>query len=288
MLRALVKPSAVAFLCILISGAAFAQKDKDDKKLPKLSADEIVAKHVGSIGPKDKIAAVRTRILTGVGTLTSKIDYAGKMGGPAQFASSGDKLVLAVVFNANDYPFEKVGYDGKDLSTGNFPGGVSPLANFLKSNKFIVKRGLFGGALSTAWPLLDGSKDVRLESAGAVKIGDQTPYKLKLTTSGSGDMSISLYFEPDTFRHVRTEYYYRTGELMSPNPNRPVMLGSGPQDYMVTEEFSNFGQVEGLTLPLTYVIRYETKGGSKSLIWTINFDKAFVNQDLEDTVFRVS
>jgi hypothetical protein len=271
-----------------MSVAVSAQKDKDDKKLPKLSADEIIAKHIESIGPKNKIGTVRTRILTGIGTLTSKINYAGKLGGPAQFASSADKLVLGIVFNSNEYPFEKIGFDGKDLTTGKFSSGVSPLSEFLRSNKFIVKRGLFGGALSTAWPFINGSKDVRLESAGAVKVDDQMLYRLKLTTSGSGDMSISLYFEPETFRHVRTEYYYRTSQIMSPNPNRPTVPGSEPTDYMVTEEFSNFGQVEGLTLPLTYIIRYETKGGSKSLIWTINFDKAYVNQDLEDSVFRVS
>src|SRR5262245_841249 len=85
----------------------------DPKNLPKLTADEIIAKHIASIGKSESIAAIKSRILVGVGEFTSRTQ-AGKVGGPAQFASDGPKFVLALVFNANNYPYEKLGYDGKD------------------------------------------------------------------------------------------------------------------------------------------------------------------------------
>jgi len=132
------------------------------KGLPKLTADEIVSRHLSSIGKPESIAAVKSRIMTGTGTFTSKIQP-GKVGGPVQFASDGDMVLLAMVFNANNYPFEKFAYDGKDLMTATLPsGGLSPLGTFLKSNKLVVKRGLFGGVLREGWPLLKPDKDVKL------------------------------------------------------------------------------------------------------------------------------
>src|SRR5262245_60529373 len=85
----------------------------DSKNLPKLTAEEIIAKHVASIGKAESIAAIKSRILVGVGVFTTK-QGAGKIGGPAQFATDGQRMVLAVVLNSNDYPFEKMAYDGKD------------------------------------------------------------------------------------------------------------------------------------------------------------------------------
>jgi len=270
----------------LFSVSAFSQK-AEDKSYPKLTADEIVSRHLASIGKPEAIAAVKSRIMTGTGTFASKIQP-GKVGGPAQFASDGDMVLLAMVFNANNYPYERFAFDGKDLTTAALPGGgLSPLGTFLKSNKLVVKRGLFGGVLREAWPLLKADKDVKLESAGIAKFGDRSLYKLKYSTSGIGEMSVTLYFDPETFRHVRTEYFYRTGQVTSPNPNRVQPEGTVPSSYTVTEEFSDFAKVDDLVLPLTYVVEYESDAG-KALIWTINFTQAVNDQSLDASAFKVS
>jgi hypothetical protein len=271
-----------------IVAAHVAAQNSEPNKLPKMSAEEIISKHLASIGDQSTLASVKSRIMVGVGVFTAKT-RAGRIGGPAQLASTGDKFLLAVMLNSNDYPYEKVGFDGKDVTTGILPdGGLSPLAEFLKSNKLIVRRGLLGGVLSQGWPLLSERREVKLESAGTAKIGDRTLYKLKLTASGMGEMTVALYFEPGTFRHVRTEYSYRTGQLTSPNPNRPNQLGgTSPGYYLLTEDFSNFSKVDNLVLPLSYVLEYTTDAG-KTLTWQINFSQAYNNQPLEASVFRVS
>jgi len=276
--------SAIAAIFVL-SLTALGQKNSTD--LPKLSADEIIGKHVASLG-SFKPGSLTSRVLVGTGEFSSKVQ-GEKVGGPVQFASAGSKLLLALVFNANNYPYDKIGFDGKDLSFGVLPGGgYSPLDNFLKSNKAVVRRGLFGGVLTQAWPLLTNDKDVKFEAAGTTKIDNRPVYKLKASFSGIGEMSVLLYFESETFRHIRTEYFYRTGQLTSPNPNRPAQIGGAAvESYTLTEDFSNFSKAEDFILPMTYSITYETQAG-KAVNWKINFTEVYNNQAIDDSAFRIS
>ena len=281
------KSITFSLILLVFCLATFAQKSSD-KDFPKLTADEIVSKHLDSIGKQESILAAKPLILAGTGTFSTKMQP-GSIGGPAQFASVGDMMLFAMVLNANNYPFEKFAYDGKAFSTAVLPSGNSSgLSNFLKNNNVIVKRGLFGGVLRKNWPLLSRDKDVKIESAGIAKLGDRRLYKLKLTTSGIGEMTISIFFDPEDFHHVRTEYFYRTGQLTSPNPNRPGQLGGvAPSTYSLTEEFSNFGKVDDLVLPLTYVVEYESNTG-KAVTWSLTFSQAFNDQTLDASAFKVS
>jgi len=266
---------------------AFAQDNKDSKNLPKLTADQIIAKHLASVGDAAAISAVKSRILVGVGEFTARAQ-GGKVGGPAQLASDGNKFLLALIFNANNYPYEKIGYDGKDLTTSILPSGAfSPLSNFLKSNKFVLRYGLFGGVLSENWPLFRTDKDLKFEAAGVSKLGDRSVYKIKVSGSGTGDAVISLFFDVENFHHVRTEYFYRVSQVTSPNPNSPTIGGTAPSDYTLTEDFSNFTKVESLVLPLTYVVEYTSSAG-RPFTWTANFTQAYNNQPLEASSFKVS
>lgn len=274
-----------AFIAIFNLPGIYGQKNTTD--LPKLSAEEIINKHVASLGP-GKPEALTSRVLVGTGEFSSKV-RPEKVGGPVQFASSGNKLLLALIFNANNYPYDKIGFDGKDLFVATLPGGgYSPLDTFLKSNKIIVRRGFFGGVLSQSWPLLTRDKEVKFEAAGTSKVDNKSSYKLKVTFSGIGDVSIVLYFEQETFRHLRSEYFYRTGQLTTPNPNRPGQIGgTTPESYTLTENFSNFTKVDDFVLPMSYSLVYESQAG-KALNWTINFTQVYNNQTIDDAVFRIS
>jgi len=138
---------ALAFIFVVAATSISVLAQKDVQSIPKLSADEIISKHVASLG-ENKANAQSPRVMVGTGEFSSKV-RAEKVGGPVQFASSGNKLLLALVFNANNYPYDKIGFDGKELFLATLPGGgYSPLDNFLKNNKVIVRRGLFGGILS--------------------------------------------------------------------------------------------------------------------------------------------
>ena len=111
-----------------------------------------------------------------------------------------------------------------------------------------MKYGFFGGALSTAWALLDvKTRKIKLDSASMAKIDGKQVYKVKY--SPSDGLRIAMYFEPETFRHVMTEYEYTMqAGLISRDPT--AKSGSKESNYKLMEEFADFKAAGKLTLPL--------------------------------------
>ena len=70
-------------LLIIFSLAVSAQ---NDKKPEKLSANEIVARHIASLGDKAALASATTRVMTGRGSITSKIGTSIVLEGPEKMA----------------------------------------------------------------------------------------------------------------------------------------------------------------------------------------------------------
>jgi len=186
----------------------------------KLKTEEIIAKHLEAIGGTETLQSVTTRLITGTAVATFKEPGTGQVGGRVVLASEGPKNMIAMVFdNATNYPHEKVGFDGKDVSTSYAsPGARSTLGDFLWTYKTIVKQGVFGGALSQAWPLLDLAKTkVRVESGGTKKVDDRLMYQLKFYPSGT-DVRVTIFLDAETFQHVRTEYYRTVVAQMGRTP----------------------------------------------------------------------
>lgn len=273
---------AVFIAAMLLCVTAFAQKEK-------LSVEDLVKRHQASIGTLEAIAAAKSRVLVGRGMLTSKLGYNGRLVGPAQFASDGDKLLLAVVFNNNDYRYEKLAFDGRDISFGRPDGNLTKLGEYVKSQPAIVKQGLFGGVLSASWPLLPGNqKKTKIEFAGSESIGGQDLYKVRVRPSG-GDARVSIYFEPDTFHHVLTVYQY-TIEPHLISSDSTANARAKASYFTLSEKFSNFKKVGDLVIPLGYEIDLsnQLQDSTEQLTWTIAFTQAFYNEPLEAAVFKVS
>jgi hypothetical protein len=270
------------FVLLLAFSTGFAQKDK-------MTLGDLVDRHAASIGSPEAIAAAKTRILVGKASLTSKLGYNGRLVGPAQFASEGDKLLLAIIFNSNEYPYEKLAYDGRDMSFGRPNGKLTRLSDFVKAQTAIVKQGLFGGVLSANWPFAGTGKKVKAEFAGTENIGGKDLYKLKVRPAGGGDVTAALYFEPDTFHHVMTVYQY-TIEPHMISSDSTANASAKASYYTLTEKFSNFKKVGDLVLPLGYVMdmAIQLPDSTEQITWTVAFEQAFYNEPLETSVFKVS
>ena len=149
----------------------------------------------------------------------------------------------------------------------------SDLSNFVTSYDEIIKDGLIGGTLTTAWALLDfAGRRPRLEYNGLKKRGAKEYHELRYLArkrGGDGRMRVLMYFEPQTFRHVQTEYY------------RAVFP---TQSNTLTEEFSDFVVVDGLTLPRTYKWRF-TLGNSVMCDRSVTFERTQHNQQLDPKTF---
>jgi hypothetical protein len=261
-----------------------------------MKPEEVVAKHLAAIGKAEDLAAAKTRIMIGQDTARLKLSSTVReVTGPAQFASDGDKVLLAMVFNSTNYPYEKIAYDGQRLTVAGLPqGGRSPLANFLMSQEVIFKDGLIGGALSSAWSLINFDPEkAKLSYAGTEKVNGAAVHKLKYAPR-KGDLRISLFFDAETFQHVRSEYEYTISARMGARPTTSV---TGPQSdtgsqtmrrYKLTEDFSNFQTTGNLTLPRLYKIQLVVESQAQNLDYTIDFSQFVFDQAINPESFSVS
>lgn len=256
----------------------------------KLKPEEVLAKHLAAIGPADALATVKSLVAIGNVKAVTRTNAVKELTGVSQLASDGDKVLLALLFNSSAYPFEKAGFNGQNLTAAILPDGKrSILGTFLIDHDAPFKQGLIGGVLSTAWPLLNTGADLpKLSLSGTDKINNRKMYKLKYDPRKSSGLQISLFFDAETFQHVRTEYQYSKSARMGATAEESV--SQLESRYKVVEEFSDFKPEGKLTLPHTYKLRYtiEEQNNTQVLEWTMNFSQFAFNEPVDAAAFNVS
>lgn len=255
----------------------------------KLKPEELIAKHLESIGTAEARAAARNRIITGISELTLKQGGSGNLLGSALLASEGNKNLLMMAFDRPDYPAEKIGYNGHKLSVQAIrPGVRTPLGEFFRTHEEMFKEGLVGGTLSQSWPLLNvAARAPKLEYGGTKKFDGRLAHELKYTPNKGSSLKIKLYFDAENFRHIRTEYERVIAATMGPRPG--ASAGRLDTRYKVVEEFSDFKEENGLTLPHTYKfeLRISSESAPMLLEWVLNLQKFSFNQSMSGKEFDV-
>jgi hypothetical protein len=291
---------AVSWLAVAAMTLPFTSLASD-----KIQPEEIVAKHLDSIGPAETRASVHSRIAAGLVVAILRSPGTSKFSGRAVMASDGNKNMIGLGFENADSYQEKFGFDGRDLTVGFVrPGVRGYLGDFLWTHQNIVKEGLVGGTLSDAWPLpIISEKKAKLEYGGIKKMDGKSLHELKYIPRGSSDLEISLFFDTETFQHVRTEYTrlisagLGTGVIGSTRPSSASQSGaidaSGqqrPARYKMVEEFSDFRKESGLTLPHTYKVGLdvETRNGRLLVDWEFTLTEFAFNQSIPAATFNVN
>jgi hypothetical protein len=255
----------------------------------KLKAEDVVSRHVASIGSADDLAAVKSLVAVGSSNASTRTSAVKQLVGVSQIASEGDKVLLALLFNSTSYPFEKAGYNGQNLNVPKLPDGKrSVLGEFLVTHGTPFKQGLVGGVLSTAWPLRATGPDApKLSYSGTGEINDRKVHKLKYDPRKSGGLQITLYFDAETFQHVRTEYQYAVAARMGALPEQSV--SQSESRYKLVEDFSDLRAEGKLTLPHTYKIRYTVEGQSTQMFeWTMVFSQFVFNEQIDARAFSLT
>lgn len=256
----------------------------------KMKPEEVVARHLESIGSAKARAAISTRILAGTSQVIFRTTPSGQAVGKAVLASEGSKSLFAMSFPSPVYPREQLGFNGNNfMAAFATPGLRSVLGNFLMTNDAIFRQGLMAGTLSSAWPLLDlQNHHAQLEYVGTRKIDDRVLHELRYSPRGNSDLKISLFFDQETFRHVRTEY-----QRVIPAPMGKVEYSNVQERegrYKMVEEFSLFKPEGGLNLPHIYTIKLsvDTVNGTFLAEWTIKLTQFEFNQKIDQGAFSVS
>ena len=256
----------------------------------KMTAEELIAKHLESIGTAKARASIKTRIISGISFVIFRTPPPGQASGRAVLASQDVKSLIGMSFPSPVYPREQLGFNGSSfIAAFVTPGIRSVLGNFLMTHDFLFKEGLIGGTLSSAWPLLDvAARGPHLDYAGIKKIDNQPLQVLKYRPHGAPDMKIMLFFNQDTFQHVRTEYERIIPAPMGTRAN--VNVETRETRYKMVEEFSDFKKEGELNLPHLYQIKLtvDSQGGTFLAEWTIKLTSFTFNQAIDPTSFSIS
>jgi hypothetical protein len=90
----------------LLSGWTFSSEGK-------ISIDDLVAKHLESIGTQEARSAIKSRVAQGTVAFNERISGNVHLDGTAQLPSLGRKLKCAFQFNNPQYRGEQFVFDGK-------------------------------------------------------------------------------------------------------------------------------------------------------------------------------
>lgn len=254
----------------------------------KLQADEIIAKHLASIGTEEKRAALKSLIAVGdvqVDYVTQKnLSAAGRI----IIGSEGKKLFYGIQTNANDYPQEKIIFDGSKTDVAMVRGGSrSILGNFLQSNSKIVSQGIWGGILGTSWHLLAAAeRGAKISSSGTKKIDGKEAYVLTIVPKGGSDVDVTMFFDASTFRHIRTEYNRISSSSIGATIDESARQSENR--LKVVEDFSDFQAFEGVMLPRRYRLQYSNSGTvTTEIVWTAKLNE-FASNKLDPATFKIN
>lgn len=257
----------------------------------KMKAEDLIAKHLEAIGPQAARAAAQTRIVGGSSRAVFKArSTSGAIDGQVVIASTDNKVVLGMRFDSPNYPGERFGFDGRKFTVGYITPGVrSPLGNFALTNDEIFKEGLVGGTLTSAWALLNvAERKAKIEYGGTDKVNDRAAHKLRYYPNKGSDLKITLYFDAETFQHVRTQYDRIIGARLG---------AGGPESsarqqetrFKIVEDFGDYKEENKLKLPHSYKLQIEiTKTAGSSLDrWEMTLDQFAFDQEIDDRMFNV-
>jgi hypothetical protein len=256
----------------------------------KMKPEEVVQKHLAAIGAEDARASMKTMIAIGTVEATFRGRRISKSTGSSLFASDGDKNLMSLLFNSPEYPYERIGFNGDRVTGAEIrPGERTPLINFLLAYDTIIRQGLLGGTLSTAWPLLHlTDKNAKLEYGGLKKVEGKQLHELRYLPRKGGDIKISLFFDAESFQHVRTEYRKTISGQMGSGPDNSANTAVETR-YKMVEEFGDFRQEGKLMVPHDYKLSLviENPSNSMSLEWAMKFTKFAFGQPIAVKEFSI-
>jgi hypothetical protein len=276
-----------SFACLVISVACsvlFSRWSYGGEE--KLKPEDVVAKHLQALGSPEARAAIKTRTMNGVAEVAFLQGEVGRLSGGALFTSDAGRTALELRFGNTGYEADQLIFDGKNVLVGNMrPGVRSPLGTFIHDYaSALLKEGVLGGVTNVGWALASDRK-LRLNYRGLKKLEGHEVHVLRYQ-SKRADLKIDLGFDPQTFRHVVTECSL---EIPPSGVDRPDAAPSRDTIWRVSEEFEDFKEVDGITLPLSYKVRVNYEGAAMTFIgeWKAIFSEVRHNQDLDPTAFAL-
>ena len=110
----------VVLLGAMMLGSSAARMDAKEEKL---KLEELVAKHLASIGTPEALAAARSRTIAGTAQVIFRIGGQGLLNGKGSVVSEGRKYFIGMDFGILNYPADDLAFDGENLTVNNIKPG---------------------------------------------------------------------------------------------------------------------------------------------------------------------
>jgi hypothetical protein len=255
-----------------------------------LTAEDVLAKHLASIGTPEARAGVKSRVVQGSANFKIIVGGGGEILGTTGMVSEGRKQRFVLKFQQN-YRGENFLYNGDKVSIGfsNADQTRSGFASLVYAQDAILREGLFGGVLSTGWALLDvPGRKAKLTYDGLKKVDGRELHRLTYQPHKGTDLKIQLFFDPETFHHVMTVYLLEVGN----NVGKTILDSPNLKADRTTleERFDGFTTVEGITLPNHWTFQYtrELPSGTTAIFnWDLKEDNIQQNVTLDPRNFEM-
>ena len=256
---------------------------------PKLTIEDLVARHLESVAPAATRALLKSRGAEGTAHYEIILGGRGQADGNFMLLCDGPKYGIALRFGSADYPGEQFLFNGDKSQVATTRAAMrSNLGTFLYRQDRILREGLLGGVLSSSWPLLDlKARQPRLKYDGLKKVDGVPLHQVTYAPNGGPtDLQIKLYFEPDTFRHVKTVY-----RVTAP----PGMVSSQTQSpsqqdtyYILQETFSEFRGFDGFSLPTRWRVQFSVEGSQTvQARWEVTLGRVVNNAAIDAKDFDI-
>jgi hypothetical protein len=276
-----------------------------------MKPEDLVAKHLDSIGTTEARAGAKSRVVQGTSLFKIRIGGGGELSGKSALVSEGRKSVFMIKLGNNDYHGEQFVTDGDKVSVAATTSNHkwSDLGEFVKAQDQVVREGLLGGELTTAWALLNLAENKpKLNFDGEKKVDGRSAYQLTYHSKKRDELTVHLYFDPQTFQHIATTYAItlasglggfspsisdQSGLTSSTNSGGADITQSSKQRetrYTIEERFNDFKTADGLTLPSKYSLHFTEElqnGTTKVYEWDLTADEVANNQQLDPKNFQV-
>ena len=295
--------ASLLFLALMVTSALGEEK---------VTAEDILQRHLDSIGTSTVRTAAKTRVVEATASYRVLIGatptpYNGK----AVMVSDGNKLHMLLKINAPQYTGERFIRDGDKTSIeATYANKTrSELGTLLQGDDTPIREGLIGGVLSTAWPLFDlSSHKGKIQYQGLKRIDGTDLHAVTYHPSKNTGFEITLYFDPQTLRHVRTVYLEDRATGITTTPFRDIVAPPsrrnperlngpdarsarlGPTWWRIEEQFGNFMTVDGLTLPTHYELRFQQQlpnGSTKTIDWDVTTTRVLNNVSVDTRNFEI-
>jgi len=241
----------------------------------KLTAEEVVSHSLAAIASPQDRAAVKYFELTG----TVKINTTGiglDADGTVLLTSEGNKVKVAIKTPSKLYSTDQFVFDGKNVTVTTDPRGRrSPLGDFMFWQRALLRDGLLGGVLSTAWPLYDPKlrNNAKLSYDGLKEVDGTHVHVLTYTSKNvDSPTKVKLFFDAATFRHIKTIYVLEVPGAAPKVGNGSVDANYRPAHYTLEETFSDFHQLGSYILPLHEKLSLITDAGTGNWYFDVKYN----------------